>query len=549
MSAPSGIRVPHAISEAFSAAQRDAESTRAVVFMIEGEAFKHVSSLPPKGSYTDDIALLVDALPNKKTPASFAYRLDSKSLGSYEWMMVTFVPDDAGVRAKMLQASSRAGLMKALGANNFKHDWFATSINDLSPHALKSHLNHMASPPPLTASEAALAEIKAAEAEEARRTAIDGEVHKARVKAVVGLSGKTKWQAGVHEALSKASERSDDGWIVTLEIDKNDTAAINLLRSEACKPSEVASKLPDKAPAYVFYSFPTPPSPKPVRPTPAPAAPAASRDTFQATAGGIRHVPHSDAPRYDAEAEGEKKAGEEGPKAEESGTEQGEKEETAEETPDITGLSIAEEPKPVSPPRSPSPEQPSKGRVVFIYWCPPGSPVKYRMVYSTTVRGIQQDAMDKAGVEVVGKLETSDKIDLSESSIREAVPAKKSASLNTAAPRMFGAPAPAGRFGSPAPGSSGSAPGSNPRSPVSNPASPPVFGAPATFGQPRPIRTGSAMSQGSGYTSPAAASPAAQDEGDESDSSARIQSAFNAFGPRVGGGGGGFARPRGPGRR
>lgn len=28
----------------------------------------------------------------------------------------------------MLQASSRAGLMKALGANNFKHDWFATSI-------------------------------------------------------------------------------------------------------------------------------------------------------------------------------------------------------------------------------------------------------------------------------------------------------------------------------------------------------------------------------------------------------------------------------------
>lgn len=42
--------------------------------------------------------------------------------------MVTFVPDDAGVRAKMLQASSRAGLMKALGANNFKHDWFATSV-------------------------------------------------------------------------------------------------------------------------------------------------------------------------------------------------------------------------------------------------------------------------------------------------------------------------------------------------------------------------------------------------------------------------------------
>lgn len=28
----------------------------------------------------------------------------------------------------MLQASSRAGLLKALGSGNFKHDWFANSI-------------------------------------------------------------------------------------------------------------------------------------------------------------------------------------------------------------------------------------------------------------------------------------------------------------------------------------------------------------------------------------------------------------------------------------
>lgn len=36
MSAPSGIRVPSAINEAFSEAQRNAESTRAVVFSIDG---------------------------------------------------------------------------------------------------------------------------------------------------------------------------------------------------------------------------------------------------------------------------------------------------------------------------------------------------------------------------------------------------------------------------------------------------------------------------------------------------------------------------------
>lgn len=40
----------------------------------------------------------------------------------------TYDETDAQVRAKMLQASSRGGLMKALGAGNFKHDWFATSL-------------------------------------------------------------------------------------------------------------------------------------------------------------------------------------------------------------------------------------------------------------------------------------------------------------------------------------------------------------------------------------------------------------------------------------
>ena len=54
-------------------------------------------TIKPKSTYKDDITLLPPSLPSHKTPASFAYRLDSKEGGKYEWMMVTFVPDDAGV--------------------------------------------------------------------------------------------------------------------------------------------------------------------------------------------------------------------------------------------------------------------------------------------------------------------------------------------------------------------------------------------------------------------------------------------------------------------
>ena len=43
-------------------------------------------------------------------------------------------------------------------------------------------------------------------------------------------------------------------------------------------------------------------------------------------------------------------------------------------------------------------------RVLFIYTCPTGSPIKFRMVYSSGVRGIQQDATDKSGIEIIAKV-------------------------------------------------------------------------------------------------------------------------------------------------
>lgn len=443
--------------------------------------------------------------------------------------------------------------MKALGANNFKHDWFATSHDDLTPRALKAHLDHILSPPPLTASEAALAEVKAAEAEEAKRAAQDAETNRARRAAVIGLGGKTQWSDGVADALAKVAERSDDGWVVAVQIG-SDAKTIELLTSEACKPEELAGKLPDKQPAYVFYSYPTPPpATPPPAPKPATAAPAAAKNTFQATAGGARPVEASNAPRYDAEEkegdDADMKDDEEKPKDED----EEKKDEDAEEkkddeaeagegnekegTPSVSNLAI-DEPDRVT--RSPSPPPPSspepvKGRVVFVYWCPPGSPVKFRMVYSTTVRGMQQDAQDKAGIALAGKLEASDRSDVSAKELKEALPGSgpSGSTTGTSTPAKSHSAGPAfpmprtrvHGFGAPKPGS---------------PA--PIFGAPAPAGFGR-------APQRSQTLDPSETSAASERKADdEDDSKERIKNAFDAFGPRVGAGGG-FARPRGPGRR
>lgn len=78
------------------------------------------------------------------------------------------------------------------------------------------HIKHLQSPAPLSASEAALAEVRDAEAAEAKRAALDPENEKRRRAAVTGLGGKMAWGDGVQDALTKAAQRSDDGWIVVL---------------------------------------------------------------------------------------------------------------------------------------------------------------------------------------------------------------------------------------------------------------------------------------------------------------------------------------------
>lgn len=67
------------------------------------ESFTLHKTISPKSTFKEDISLLSETLPSPTTPASFAYRLDTKESGKYEWMMITFVPDSAGVRRKLFR--------------------------------------------------------------------------------------------------------------------------------------------------------------------------------------------------------------------------------------------------------------------------------------------------------------------------------------------------------------------------------------------------------------------------------------------------------------
>lgn len=85
-------------------------------------------------------------------------------------MAVTYVPDGAPVRQKMLFASTRLTLVRELGTEHFRDTIFATTATELTAQGFERHDAHGRLDAPLTEEERSLGEVKRAEAEAGQGT-------------------------------------------------------------------------------------------------------------------------------------------------------------------------------------------------------------------------------------------------------------------------------------------------------------------------------------------------------------------------------------------
>jgi twinfilin-like protein len=81
---------------------------------------------------------------------------------------VTYVPDSAPVRQKMLFASTRLTLVRELGIERFRETIFATTKAELTAEGFRKHDQHTKLAAPLTEEEESLGAVKKAEQEEGR---------------------------------------------------------------------------------------------------------------------------------------------------------------------------------------------------------------------------------------------------------------------------------------------------------------------------------------------------------------------------------------------
>ncbi|KNF02963.1 hypothetical protein PSTG_03912 [Puccinia striiformis f. sp. tritici PST-78] len=158
MASQSGICVSEALSTVFVDAVSNKASLRLILLQIENESLVPSLVRPSTDSKTEAeyLDLPADILHDDQ-PAYVLFRLGDDA--DKDWLFISYVPDQAKVRDKMLYASTRATLCDC----NFHISIFATTKDELTPKGYIAHLASQKAQALLTSRERELADIKAAE--------------------------------------------------------------------------------------------------------------------------------------------------------------------------------------------------------------------------------------------------------------------------------------------------------------------------------------------------------------------------------------------------
>ncbi|KAL5511224.1 TWF1 [Sanghuangporus vaninii] len=246
MSAASGIGISKDLSEIFASAVAGS-TVRFIKVAIENE------SLVPRGTTDVEGATLEDDLGKLQTllednePAYVLARIGSPKAKDVGWIAISYVPDTANVRGKMLYASTRSALTKSLGSAHFSDSLFATSKADITPQAYKAHKAHQAAPQPLSAREQKIADARAAE-QAAGGTYEGSTARRNHVGQTVGMT----WSDEAKKAVKDLGQGSGNE-LVLLSID--DTETLVLSSASECPVEELSKRIPKSDPSFAFYAW------------------------------------------------------------------------------------------------------------------------------------------------------------------------------------------------------------------------------------------------------------------------------------------------------
>lgn len=242
MSHQSGITGSDDLRAAFAEAY-SSETLRVIKIGIEEEVLTLQGTFESAGTLEDDWDNTILPLLDPKLPCYLLVRLDSKNSSGNDFAFVSWSPDFAHIRQKMVYASTRATVKQLFGSNYIRDEMFGTVEEDVNLAGYHKHKESNVAPPPLTMAEIEKAEIRAAE------TGVD-----------IGASTKHTLATGVHfpimDDAKKALEKLKSGSSTYVQLSLDTKAeVINLAESKNITVDSVAGLIPSDAPRYSVFNF------------------------------------------------------------------------------------------------------------------------------------------------------------------------------------------------------------------------------------------------------------------------------------------------------
>lgn len=167
MSHQTGIKANEKLNAVFAKAKNG--KLRVVKVSIENEELTCTGTAEVKKDWLKDYDKLIAPMIEEQTPCYILYRLDSKTSLGYAWLLLSWVPDGASIRQKMVYASTKATLKTEFGSAHITEELHATSREETTLEGYQRHKQAYAAPAPLTTREEELAEL--------RKTEVNTEIH------------------------------------------------------------------------------------------------------------------------------------------------------------------------------------------------------------------------------------------------------------------------------------------------------------------------------------------------------------------------------------
>ncbi|OTB01363.1 hypothetical protein M426DRAFT_323510 [Hypoxylon sp. CI-4A] len=241
----SGISASQELISQFNTLLSDT-SLFGLLVTITSESLTPKATLNRASSSSDFATDLAQLTPYLKTDEALYILLRRYDSAPY-LIAVTYVPDSAKVRQKMLFASTRLTLVRELGSEHFRETLFATMAQELSAQGFDKHDRHTELEAPLTEEEKTLGEVKRAEAEAGAGTGVR-EIH---------LS-KTMNMPVATDALVALSAlgREEGSGLVFLKV--NAESEVVELVSDSSAPTtipELVKTIPTTEPRFTFWRY------------------------------------------------------------------------------------------------------------------------------------------------------------------------------------------------------------------------------------------------------------------------------------------------------